>query len=503
MAEQPSQAEKKNSTSITTAGDTGETAPEDMLQPTDNPTKKIVAETLKQAPDKAPIWGFITPESSPGKEIHKLGVELTEYRNKTIDTLPGWLVNHSSNVFGTTHMVGEVMMFKASGNKLYQGEKLLKNGGKGIDYFSGSFQKHLEGKYPALAKQANGVTPKLLHAANPVIEPVFNIWKEVSAAAKIDFKAKDLLRPGFYKESLTSFLDLKKAAARDRAKLAPGRVLVNRWQTRATFFGMAGMLVAATMPEDRDTPEEVKKLSDMSTLTPGKYALRRIGTAINPLQWWDNKRAFVGLTFMLTGTSTFLAGFRNVGKNSTYYWNKSHGINGVLTALAGEQLLMGVNSEKGWSGFAKSMWARMIFLPTALRGKYGKGDFKEANFYSAGQASFQGMNAEVFLFGGVDKLPDGTIVQHKVLREQAMKEANIKKQNREELQADEPKKKGFFGLLKKKQAPKEGLDDEMPHSETESGLSTAPQMAGKPDPVVQTSLSEHELPTPKTASISG
>lgn len=377
-------------------------------------------------PEAEPVLGFIAPKSWIGKEFSKIGREFNDYRKNVIHALPGFIVNRGSNLVGATQLVGEGFMFVASGNKLFQGTKTLANGKTAPNYFHGNFQTWLEGKHPSLAAKSGGIIGKTLQAANPVIEPLHNILRNVIADSKIKISAKDLISAKFYKETALSFVDLKKATELERIIQPTGR-LVNRWQTRSTFLGMLGMSVSALMPDDKDKPEEVQKLSEMSTLHPLQYAMHRLATAINPLEWYHNKRAFVGLMITVCGICTFLAGFRNVNKQNAYYWNKAHGINGIITATAGSQLILSPTAEQGWGRFGSVMWARMAFLPSSVSSRYTNGD-PGRNYYSAGQASFQTANSISFLIGGAEKLPDGTVIDHKKASMEAKKLAKAKKE---------------------------------------------------------------------------
>lgn len=383
--------------------------------------------------EQEPYLTFIAPQSWLGKEVARIGHEFSGYRKQAIHTLPAIAVNHGSNIVGATQLVGEALMFKASGNMLYQGEKFGSKGAKATDYFHGSFQKWLEQKSPHLAhRNSNTLGAKTLKYATPVIEPIYNIVND-AVTRGLTFRLKDLSKPGFYKESFKSLFDLKKATELDRAS-SPGGKLINRWQTRATFLGMLAMTVAALMPDDKDNPEEVKKLSEMATLNPTQYTLHRIATAINPLEWFHNKRAFTGLMMTICGMCTFVAGFRNVSKlngREEYFWNKAHGINGIITGAAGSQLIMAPTAEQGWSRFGSILWGRMAFLPSSIGARYAKKD-PHANFYSAGQASFQTANITSFLIAGAEKLPDGTVIDHKEISEKAKRHAKQLKQEAKE-----------------------------------------------------------------------
>lgn len=400
-----------------------------------------------------PILGFVDRNSGLGKEFIKIGNEFQNYRSSAIHALPAGFVNHTSNMIGAIQLVGEVLMFKASGNQLYGATKNI-DGKERADYFHGKFQTWLEEKHPDLAYSKNksfGAT--ILKGLNPIIEPARNIvnnalenelptQKSFGAAEQ----AEKLSLGQKLKRTVTTITDTKSAtkldlerykagaSASELAKFPNGK-LMNRWQTRATLMGITGMTVAALMPEDKDRPEEVDRLSNLATNHPLQYVGQRVMTALNPLEWWHNKRAFIGLTLTVCGMFTTLAGFRNVSKTGInkdifeYYVNKPHAINGVITATAGSQLLLGVDSEQGWSRFGSILWARMIFLPKSIMNRYKNSD-SAPHFYSAGQAAFQTANITAFLSGGAEKLPDGTVIDQKAVRDEAKRKAREEKEKR-------------------------------------------------------------------------
>ncbi len=373
-----------------------------------------------------PYLGFIDPRSWLGKECGLLARDFQHMRTSAIHTLPGFIVNRGSNLVGFTQLVGEFFMFSASGVSLFAGKK-TQNGKQVTDYFHGSFQQWLEKKHPTLsAAKGSGVLPTALRAANPVIEPLYNVTNDIASKGGFNFSAKNLTSAKHWKDSIHALFDFEKASTLDRA-LNPSGKLINRWQTRGTFLGMLGMGVATIMPDDKDKDEDVRKLSEMATLHPGQYLLHRLKTAINPLEWYDNKRAFTGLMISAVGLCIFLAGFRNVGGDNKYFWNKAHGINGLITATAGSQLILSPTAEQGWSNFGSVMWARVLFMYSSIKRRYDKID-PGRHYYSAGQATFQTGNTMAFLIGGAEVLPDGTVIDHKKTSEEAKKLARAKKE---------------------------------------------------------------------------
>lgn len=374
-----------------------------------------------------PILGFVAPNSWVGKELSAIGTEFLEYRKNTISALPRPIVNNNSNFLGATELVAEVFMFKSSGLQLYSHQKSYGKGRILPDFFSGSFQEWLETKHAGLSyTKGSGVTSKILKGLNPIIEPVYNIARTVAGTGSVNFNPKDLVSPKFYKESVQGLFNIEKATEIDRARF-PGKKLVNRWQTRSTTLGLIGMSVATFMPDDKDSPEDVKKYTEMAATNPVGYVITKLGLALNPLQWWENKRSFVGLMKTLGGTATLFSGFRNVDGNNAYFRNGAHAINGAITAAAGSQLFWGVDGEQAWGRYGTVMAGRMFLLPKSIKRRYAKGD-PARHFYGAGQATFQIGNLDSFLIGGAEKLEDGTIIDHKAEREKAKEIAKAAKE---------------------------------------------------------------------------
>lgn len=395
-----------------------------------------------------PILGFIAPQSWIGKEFTKIGNEFQGYRDTAIHALHAGIVNHASNAVGVTQLVGEMLMFKANGTQFYHGTT-VKNGVEKTDYFGGKFQNWLKGKHSSLAYtgETSSLTAKGIRYLNPVLEPAYNILstsfndsfgKVAEGAAQEKLPLHKRIGRAFSnitdiesatKNDLAYFTRV--ASSEDRVKFPNGK-LFNRWQSRATLTGMVAMSIAATMPEDKDKPEEVERLSKLAATSPLSYIGNRVMTALNPLEWWSNKRAFIGLGMTICGMFTTMAGFRNVSKTGAnkdifhYYVNKPHAINGVITATAGSQLLLGVDSEQGWSRFGSTLWARMIFLPKSITNRYKNSD-SAPNYYTAGQGAFQTANITAFMIGGAQKLPDGTVIDQKAIREEARKKAREEK----------------------------------------------------------------------------
>lgn len=214
------------------------------------------------------------------------------------------------------------------------------------------------------------------------------------------------------------------------------------------------MSIAAFFPDIKDKDEEIAERVKLSQLHPVRY----VGQCIREALWFpfatvaelghrvvggrkneaENqeigkfKRQFTGLGMAITGVCSFLSGFRNVryinqnlpaaqkvlAANLEYYKNPAHSIGGAITALAGTQLLLATGGDKGWAAWGETQWLRMSVLYSSIRKKFKSNDSKPY-YYLGGQVAFQTSNTISHLIGGAEKRPDGTIVDHKVMREDA------------------------------------------------------------------------------------
>lgn len=351
----------------------------------------------------------------------RLRARMKGYRHSAISTLPAPLVNNASNTIAVTQLAAEMAMFKANGTNF-------------------------------MAPRVAGEATKLHHY---VTRPPMNIWRAVANNAGFNMKLGDLVRPAFYKDIAKSFVNLDHATKLD----APhGERLMNRWQARSSFMGVTTMAITAVVPDTKDDLEEVEKNAIQLKTNPVMYGVKRVGQAI----WFPvevvkytgqaigskfgmaapladgagvHKRQFAGLGLFLTGTFSFLSGFRNVGMvnkalgetaahNTKYVKNVAHSCGGAITATAGAALLMALDNDQGWSRYGMMQWARMIFLPNSIGNRYKKAD-PRANWYLGAQVGLQSANTVSYLIGGAEKMPDGTIVDHEAIREEAKLKAKI------------------------------------------------------------------------------
>jgi len=395
-------------------------APE-ALQANQSETDADVKPTVPQAQEDKPLkWLGMTlpkPVSDTFNSIHHFGERM---RNGAIHALPRNVVNHSSNVIAGMQLVGETMMFKANGTKL-------------------------------VPEQYKGVWWR------NIVEPPKSIAKSVFG--KEAMKASDfteVFTKNYYSNDPAK---LREASLRD--SMHGELKLINRWQARSTFAGLAGMCLAALFPDVKDTPEELQKRTEMRHNNPALYVAQNIGHAL----WFPvgtviemgqrgiakvtghkapesevgkYKRQFTGLSITVAGICSFLSGFRNV-KGDSYAVNSAHSVGGIITALAGSQLLTAVGSDQGWERFGSIQWLRMAFLPKSIGNRYtpnAQGQLENGrHWYLGGQIALQSTNTMSYLIGGAHKREDGSIVDHKAERLKAKERAISDKAERKQQKA--------------------------------------------------------------------
>ncbi len=313
-------------------------------------------------------------------------------RVATLRAMPVSIVNNSSNFIGITHLAGDMMMLKANGTKMLKPKQIKSS----LDYIRVPFLNTLE-------------------------------------TARFGFSVKDLARPGFYVESLTSLTSFDAAA---RADLVRGNgALFNRWQARSTLCGLTGMAVNALLPDDVDDQPEVEQMAKLYSKQPLRYYGRRLEQALNPFEWPTHKRQFTGMAITLAGASSFISGFRNVSelpradalaKNMkyTYRLNPAHAAGGLITLLGGAQLWAGIDDEQGWKDFGRTMTLRTLFLFHSISNRFDPKHLDPGrHWYAGGQALFTAKDVGSYFIGGAEKRPDGTLIDKQHIREAALRRA--------------------------------------------------------------------------------
>lgn len=187
------------------------------------------------------------------------------------------------------------------------------------------------------------------------------------------------------------------------------KLMQNQWQTRSTMSGFSAWVIGSILPDRKD--EESAKQADAKLWeeAPAHYAGKRVFEGIqigNP----DTKRQQIGLGVTLAGLFSARAGFNNIDlKTATRFTNWPRTIGGLITALSGANLLFAKNDRDGWKGFGSVLWLRLPFAGLGTYKMYTKNDRWLP--YLGGQIMFQSAAVYAYLFGGLEKLPDGTIVE--------------------------------------------------------------------------------------------
>ncbi|MFM9890596.1 MAG: hypothetical protein ACKVOE_08170 [Rickettsiales bacterium] len=390
-------------------------------------TKKpeIDPELILAAPSKADrskpakIFGIPLPEPL-SNVVHGLSDAGSRFRFNALTILPGFIVNHSSNVIGLTQLVGEVLYFKSSGvNQLFKDEH-------------------------------KGTWKHKLYAPVNIVEGVFK-----KSAFRVDFK--QLLNPKYMGQEIKRFFDLTKAAEVDFAR--DGK-LSNPWSARSGFSGMMTMTISTLLPEEKDDPEKNEQLGLLKARNPIAYVGYRVSRGLmfpvmtpiklvkklfhpsEDMHIGDGKREFAGLGMTLTGILSVISGFRQPRFNEAlnlwkYEANWAQAVGGAITTFAGYQLFSGLDNQQGWTNYGKTQFLRILPLYFNIRDRYpdgkGFGD-PNARYYLGAQAVYQTKNIVASTIGGAQKttLSDGrsVILDQKAKRTETQQKANDARVNR-------------------------------------------------------------------------
>jgi len=310
------------------------------------------------------------------QDLSELGQNV---RGVILPQMPDFVLNNSTNIIGSIQLVAEGMAFKSTG--------------------------------------ANLISPE--HRDNPLyylIDPPRNVLKSLTATGKFDMSAADLLRPSFYKDTVLNYTNLEAATKFD---LAHHPKLINRWQARSGFCGIAGMTVATLLPNAKDDPKETERMTALFNDSPLQYFGTRLGQAVYFPGWGTHKTQFAGLGMLGAGLCSFLSGFRNVstiGNTQRYFFNSAHSFGGLVTAVAGAQLMFGVDNQQSWQNYGATQFLRLAILPQSIMKKYRKHD-AGAHWYAGGASLFQAKNFVSFIIGGAERDADGNLIDKSARRQ--------------------------------------------------------------------------------------
>jgi hypothetical protein len=357
--------------------------------------------------------------------INFIGDKFQIARQKTIAAAPPVIVNHSSNLLGALQLTGEVMMFQASAK-----EPLVKN-------------------------------PRSL--LSWIVDPPKTIMSEIFKKTQGGSGFKDIFNGNPFKNFYTRLTDVEAATLRERsmqraAAAKIGRTLAdnqigfpNRWQARSTLAGLIGWGLNTLMPDNKDTPEEVDRMTALAEKSTISYMAERLRQAVWIPEWPQHKRQMTGLGVMISGICSSIGAWRNRAelepKGSKIYKYKFRGsylLTGLASLAASLPLLFRIDNERGYANYGEIHLLRVFALPTSILGKY-KDREQGRHWYLGGASTFQTQNLVAALIGGAEKRPDGTVVDKKAIRDEAKRkaveakaEATLHRDMQEEKQQDLP-----------------------------------------------------------------
>jgi len=332
---------------------------------------------LVNIPLPGPVSGF----------FHGVGDTIEGTRQAAVKALPAPILNNSSNLLGAAHVWTEIVMFKAS----LKGGKLVEHASNPLDYAVKAVSRvYSEAFKGAFSKRENNVK---IFEGNP-FKNIYRVITDTDAATQreVEHQMSQMRSSGVMK------------------KLS----LPNTWQTRSTLAGLTAWSLSAMIPDKKESEEEVNHMRDLRHKNPLGYAGERLKQAVWIPQWPDHKRQMIGLGIMTSGVCSMLGAWRNratIGNVSKYKFNSSYFATGALTFISSMPLLFALTDKDAFGSFGGWMLGRLFFLPTSISTKL-KNKEEGTNWYIGATAGFQAENMAQALIGGVEKLPDGTIVDH-------------------------------------------------------------------------------------------
>lgn len=345
------------------------------------------------------------------REYGKIKNELADYRHAAIHTLPGFIVNNSTNLLGAAHVATEMAMFKSA---LPQGTNLAEYKGNPFTYafdatkevFGVTFKK-------SIPKNFNLGTLKNEYGNGNTLKGLYNFVTDTKAATERAMK----------EQGVTSVEKLK---------------LSNPWQARTTMCGLGVWGLSTLIPDKKDTLEEIEHMTVLQQTNPIGYIGERMRQAIDIPHWHEHKRQMIGLGYIGVGLCSTLGSWRGNGVKG-YSFNKGYFMTSMFSLASAIPLLFATDDEKGFGGFGALMMGRLFFLPGSIARKFSTGE-PGAAWYGGASVAFQIENYMQTLFGGAEKKPDGTVVDHQEIMKIAKRHAQEIKRNkhRDEAAGAEP-----------------------------------------------------------------
>ena len=340
-------------------------------------------------------------------------------RYNTVRFLPAIIVNNSSNILGLAHVYTEGIMFKAS----LKGGKLVEHASNPLDYLLKATWRVYKDAIDSVFNKNNPHMHVDIFKGN-VLENVVGFVTDTEAATRREIQAQ---------------------------KVSPLHVqLGNPWQTRATLSGLIGWSIASIWPEKKESDAEIERMEIMRKNNPVGYIGTRVGQAVWLPGWMTHKREVIGIWQATAGVFSMLGAWRNrakpnamelvAGKLPKYVFNLPYFATGLCSFLSGTTLMFAPDEATGYSQYGG--WVNMMsfFIPFSVGEKFRQKE-PGTGWYLAGKLSFQGEAWGQWLFGGAEKKPDGTIVDHTALRKEAdAKAAELRAEKHVHKYAPEPRK---------------------------------------------------------------
>lgn len=334
------------------------------------------------------------PEGLIAREISRFHNEVSGWRRAAITAMPGFLVNYSSNILGAMHIGTEIVMLKASAAK--SDKPLISDKSKPLNY---------------------------------VVEPLKGLWVDTYHSSKPQTDIKSFFK-GNPVTNFKNYLDSDKATlAEDPLAQKNGfKPYANRWQMRSTLFGVIVWTLSTIIPDRKEDPAEVDRMAELQQRSPLGYIGERLRQAVWIPEWPEHKRQMIGLGVMASGVSSILGSWRQrklVAGTPVYTFDKSYLMQSFFTFASATALLFSLDDERGYSRFGMGMIGRLAFLPKTISNKLERNE-PGTNWYMLGTVGFQAENMAQGLIGGAEKNPDGTIIDHASIRQEAKLKAKVK-----------------------------------------------------------------------------
>jgi len=364
------------------------------------------------------------------------GIEtkVKEWRGHTIAASPNFLVNNSSNILGATHVATEIMMLKASSAR--SGRGLIRPNPQWHHYITDPITNTFES---AIVDSLPQHSFKTMMKGNPLTN--FKDYLTDKDRASSNFEYENVL------PKLNKREEKKNWAITTEDKFSPA----NRWQSRSTLFGLGVWTLSALIPDKKENPEEVERMAELQQGNPIRYLGERVRQAVWVPEWREHKRQMIGLGVTMSGICSVLGAWRGRDKgamnsivngikythSTAYLKDTSYLIQSMFTLGSGAALLFSLDDERGYSRFGMGMMGRLSLLPITIGKKFGYrdelGKFSWDRrapepghlWYTGATVSFQAENMAQGLIGGAEKDPDGTIIDHAKIRQQAKLKAKI------------------------------------------------------------------------------